>query len=545
MPSFRSSLLSIPRSIGGYFSRVCSIFTTRFVIFLLFSQCIIKGGLLNLTRNTMLPLFKNGHGIDASRMQLYVAITMLPWAVKPIIGLLSDLIAIRGYHKKYWLLQSILIGTLCGALLFPATGISTVFLIMCFTGIQYEIACCDLLSESKYSEIMQANPSAGTDCNVLVMGYQMIGSMIVYAFVGTLADEKMFGALFSITLVMAASPFIPGLLGWLPEGRVGIEDVELVEMSAQAEKEEEECDEEEAQITSIVSPPCFYFSRPQFQQHKKAIGVIAFVGLSAIGVIFVVAFASRFVGLVVSGVALICSIVGAFLTMPKNVAIVALYMVVIGISHPVLGSVLDYWYTADETCVSGGPHFSYAYYITYSMLVGTGASLLGTVIYQLVLSKWTFRNVLVLTPILSAVISLSDIVILKRWNITYLHIPDKWAYIVGEAVVEPAIGILYAIPSSALLSKAVPQGMESSAFAMLAGVSNFSGMIAELMGAAIFDAAGVVTVPPGCNFEPLWWLVLICHVMVPVVMSVAAALLLIPNIKQDQSWNYLTLENPH
>ena len=56
-----------------------------------------------------LPLFQQ-LGIDAARTQLYTTVILSPYALKPFVGVASDLIAIKGYHKRYFALGSILIG---------------------------------------------------------------------------------------------------------------------------------------------------------------------------------------------------------------------------------------------------------------------------------------------------------------------------------------------------------------------------------------------------------------------------------------------------
>lgn len=59
-----------------------------------------------------LPIFKELVGLDASTQQIYSILSMLPYTLKPLIGVLSDLIPIAGYHKKYWLLQAMIFGCL-------------------------------------------------------------------------------------------------------------------------------------------------------------------------------------------------------------------------------------------------------------------------------------------------------------------------------------------------------------------------------------------------------------------------------------------------
>jgi hypothetical protein len=115
------------------------------------------------------------------------------------------------------------------------------------------------------------------------------------------------------------------------------------------------------------------------------------------------------------------------------------------------------------------------------------------------------------------------------------YLPDNWAYMIGGAVLEPVVDMLNWIPSNALISIVVEDGMEASCFAFLAGISNFARMATKLSGTIIFTLAGIETVGVGkvCNFDSLWWLVLICHVISPIVIGIPAVFL-IPDMKQDE-----------
>lgn len=114
----------------------------------------------------------------------------------------------------------------------------------------------------------------------------------------------------------------------------------------------------------------------------------------------------------------------------------------------------------------------------------------------------------------------------------HLGIPDKVFYVLGEAILESVVGMLYYIPSSAIISKVVSHNMEASQYAFLAGMSNFAGAVAQITGALIFDWAGVKTDEnTKCNFGPLWWLILCFHIILPLIVGVGAAFL-IPNVKQ-------------
>jgi len=243
-------------------------------------------------------------------------------------------------------------------------------------------------------------------------------------------------------------------------------------------------------------------------------------------------FVSPAIGLIVSFCLLVCCLAGCWRYFQSEITAVALYQVITTLSAPSIGSALDYFFTASELCLPNGPNFSYSYYISFAGIVGQILSLVAVAVYGKLLSKLRFRKVLLITTILQGFGGLSDLFIVLRWNVR-LGIPDKYSYIIGEAVLEPVVDMLNYIPSSALISIFVTKDMEASCFAFLAGISNFSRMTTKLSGTIIFSLAGIDTaVGKVCNFDSLWWLVLICHIAMPVVIGIPAVFL-IPDIEQD------------
>ncbi len=500
----------------SYMMRVLGVLGSRFVLFLCVSQMLLKGLGYYVTISMMMPLFKSVFGLNASQLQIYTVLVLLPWSVKPILGLLSDLTLIGGYHKRYWLIQAFIIGCICaGFALLAYHNKSGIGVALCFMGVQFQIAMFDLLSEATYSVIMRDRKYTGSDLATLVQGYQHVGALLSSLFVGLFADAGLFYPLLCIVLAICVLPIAPVLLGWLPE-------------------------EKYPHGTPMGNPShCGGFGhffqlvgRAQLQRDKGMIAVIAFTGIAAPVTTAVIEAGDPAMGLAMSIIMTGLVLMGAWIVFPRMIFKIALLQVLINLSRPKLGGSLDYFYTSDAVCVPGGPHFSYSYYYTISGVIGTLTSFSGVVIYQALLSGMRFRTVLIVTAILSGATGASDLLIVTRANLA-IGIPDKTAYMMGEAIFEPVLGMLNYIPITVLLSKAVPHGMESSAFAFLAGTSNFASMISELSGAIIFDLAGIQTTVP-CNFSSLWWLILLCHVSLPIVGGVGASFL-IPNVFQTAS----------
>ncbi|KAL3766408.1 hypothetical protein ACHAWO_008072 [Cyclotella atomus] len=101
----------------NYFRELSSYFTPLFLCWMAISQFCVCGGVYALVLSLSLPLFKQ-LGVSASTQQLYTTMITSPWAMKPFIGVASDLFLIRGYNKRFVGLFSIIVGlTGCAVLL--------------------------------------------------------------------------------------------------------------------------------------------------------------------------------------------------------------------------------------------------------------------------------------------------------------------------------------------------------------------------------------------------------------------------------------------
>ena len=502
-----------------FFAHLIQVFGWRFLIFVCTSQMLLKGLVYYVVSNLMLPLFKQVFQVDASHLQFMLLIVMIPWSIKPLIGLCSDMLIIGGYNKRPWLYVSLVAGLLGSGFAFLAfSNRSAVGMSLCLMGIQLEIATFDLMSEASYSAVMRDRPEIGSDMVVLVQAFQHAGAIVAMLFVGAMADAQVFYGLFGICAGLCLLPLVPTVMGWIceppsPQGKGGLR-------------------EEQSKCRNFIRFTMHDESAAPPQAGRQGmIAIIAFTGLAAPITALCANALDPSIGLAIALLLTIGSLFGAFVAFPRMVFNVAAFQVITSLARPALGSAMDYFYTADEACLPGGPHFSMTFYMTTAGLIGTVMTFLGTLIYKLALSKMRFRTVLIITTILSGAIGASDLFLVLRLNIA-LGWSDKAVFLLGESIFEPVLGMLNYIPMMALLSKVVPEGMESSCFAYLAGLSNFASMISELSGGLIFEAAGVVTVGK-CNFDSLWWLILICHVGMPIVGGVVASLL-IPNKLQTE-----------
>lgn len=52
------------------------------------------------------------YSVPGPQMNIFSGITQLPWALKPVVGLVSDMLPIGGYHKFPYMIVSVMAGSL-------------------------------------------------------------------------------------------------------------------------------------------------------------------------------------------------------------------------------------------------------------------------------------------------------------------------------------------------------------------------------------------------------------------------------------------------
>jgi len=235
VPSWKHPITSTQ----SYLAKLSSIFTPKFLSWLAIDNFTQYGGIMTLIWSVGLPLFKS-LGIDAARQQLYMTMIITPFALKPFIGVTSDLLIIKGYNKRYLALSSIFIGLFgCSTLLFLFGAGSTDaaleqgpdsvrrladFIVMCFFCMNLEGATLDILGEGKYSEIMSKHPESGSSIISFKFMWSLVGQIITQSYVGPLSDVGHFHILFWIALGLLIMPFYPTLMGWIPEKKRTVDE---------------------------------------------------------------------------------------------------------------------------------------------------------------------------------------------------------------------------------------------------------------------------------------------------------------------------------
>ena len=471
-----------------------NVFKFKLLLYIFFVNFFLTGILYQCIKWITLPLFKS-YGFAADVTQLYTAVVFIPYSCKPIFGILSDSISIFGYNKKYWLLSIIILSVLFSFSLF---SLKFAIIILTFIIYNFQISVTDLLTEATYTSIMKKNPETGSDIVLYTNVCKNIGQLLALAFLGPLVDKNYYWVLYIIMVLSSFSILFPTILNWLNETKINENYVKL--------------------------------NKDLLLKNKREFSLIFFTGIFSLLVSLISTFIPVYATLIISFFLLFFIILGSFFSFDVKTFYIIMYLIIVKISKPSLGSAMDYFYTANPTCLPDGPHFDFKYYITYTGVLGTIITLLSIILYKLFLSKKKFRYVLIITSILISLSGISDLLIVTRVNLK-MGISDSAFYIFGEAIVEKTISTLYLICISTLISKTCKDKMESSTYAFLSSINEFSTFISKIEGIVIFNSAGIKTLVP-CDFSNLWILILCCHIIPPIIIGIPSVFL-IPNIYQN------------
>jgi len=495
-PTVSDYILHPYRGFKHFAGQLVANFGWKFCTMIVCNYLAVKGLLLSAMGLVRLSYCKKTLGIDGAACQTVAAISSTPWAIKGAIGVVSDAYPLLGYHKSSYIILLSVVGTFAFFLLASLSIRSPMVAAALFFLANFQIATADLLCEGKYASLMQAKPQTGSSMVSLVWGCFQLGSLVAALIVGPIADNFDPQIIFWLCIPLAASIILPTSLGFLQDQKVA--------------------PEKRGVDWSLL------------KKHPYIISYCMIMALAALGngLIDTLYFDSHLLQLIYSLFCMLLLSVLAFLWLPPMLAKCNFYMFLSSVLYVNIGGAQDFWFTADEQCVPGGPAFDYTYYNTYTWVVGACTGWVGIVLFQATMSGWTFRKLFWVTTLLQIVASAFDLLIIARWNKS-INVSDKVFYMFGDAVIGPAVGMFAAMPALVLTSKLVPKGLESTVYALLAGFQNFGGVVSSQIGIYAIQYAGIKTTAP-CNFDNLNTLVLVCHCLLPLI-AVPLTFLLIPN----------------
>lgn len=513
---FRGGWALHPGHARYYCRRLRGNFGGRFLGMLASVYFGVKGVMTSLLGLVALPLFIRHYRVGIERYQSYAIAVMVPWSVKPLIGLVSDRVPLWGLHKTPYIAGATLVGAVSVAALaakltneqqappgpgnsssgnFSATQARGAAALL--GGASTQAAVTDLLTEGKYAELMSYRPAASSDLTTYVSLLYFVSAVVAAAIVGPLVERGRLALVAWLAVVPSAQIIGPLLARCFPERRHG------------------------------PAPP----SVPTAYVGLAGATAACAVGMAAVNVLY--SQPGPKVAYSVVSSAMLCTV--AAYTLPQVLARSNLYLFLSSASYLSLSGALDAYYTATAPCVADGPHFSMTYYLTVSTVVGAIVGVLATCVCQSVMRGWLFRRLFWVGTSLKCAAALVDLAIVFRWN-RRVGVSDYWTYMLGHNIATTIVAQMDWMPAVVLTAKLCPPGHEATVYALLAGFQNYGGAVASSIGTALTSMADVHLDTDGatCNFARLPQLILLGHVMLPALM-LPLTFVLIPNARMTDS----------
>ena len=113
-----------------------------------FVQGISQGGPSGLFGLPIQFMLRDQLGFDQQQLSYFRGLVLIPWAVKPLYGLLSDFLPIFGYRRRSWYVIASSIGIFCSLFLFFFCDFSQQQLLIFMLGQAASFAMCDVLCDA-------------------------------------------------------------------------------------------------------------------------------------------------------------------------------------------------------------------------------------------------------------------------------------------------------------------------------------------------------------------------------------------------------------
>jgi folate/biopterin transporter len=486
-----------------WFETLGDSFGYRLLVMLFFVQHLMKGFVASLSIKAT-PYLYRGYHLAAPQVQIYSGVAQLPWSMKPIIGLISDVFPIRGYNKAPYMIMT----SLAGGIAFACIGLCSQAsmgiqaLVICMFMKSLQLSTADLLSEAKYAEKMHKVPEHGPSLLTYVWFGMQVGGLFATIISGPIMHAAGPRTLFLICAFPALGILIPLAMGFMEEKKATPEAIR--EARAQLWKQSEAC----------------------FLCILMLMGTII---LSVIGLVSKEPLTNCIVAVAVA----VIMLVAFSLVLSPTIAKFNAFSLVQTSLKLSTGGASFYFYTDSVAAFPDGPHFSEFFYNSVLGTVGAVCSLFGIFCYQRYMKSWKYRELLIFCNVVCSCLSVCDILVFARVN-KRIGIPDH-VLVFGLSAFEEIVNQWAWMPQVVILSYLCPKGMEATMYALLAGCHNLGNTIGSSAGALLMDRLGVK--PTGANgesaqFQNLWVASVVATVL-PFV-AIFALIKLVPDARQNE-----------
>ena len=417
--------------------------------------------------------------VSGPRIDSLTAIIEVPWSLKPMLALCSDLFPLFGYSKNPYIFLTTVLGIagLCVAcFISPESSVPAELPAGGLFLATFAWMTCDILVEGVYSRRMGEHVESGPSLVVFINVGQQIAVLISSLLSGFVLEhldgfQGLSGAQWNLAfcIVPTSLVLLPVCFNYLGESKT-------------------------SPARSIL----------RTQKEVVALSFITCIGSLIFVTVGIVSVDSTQPFFITALVVLLLVNFSSWFFLRPIIGRLVLFLAIASASNLSLGGAAHYFYTDPPSAYPEGPHFEPWFFVTVCGLAGAVASIAASLVFVFFKSV-SFRKIYTVFILLNAALSLPNCLLFARVNLTW-GISDYW-FVASDTVVQSAMNVLYFIPGFLLLSRVCPNKIESTMFAILASNTNLAQTITYPISGYICEGFGIV--PTGADnessvFDNLW-----------------------------------------
>jgi len=423
--------------------------------------------------------------VDSAKGSILMSMVFTPWAMKPFFAVLSDVFPMFFYKKRFYMVVVSSLGMLGSFLLWSSSpaqlGVGTANTAFAyFVLVHLAISMCDSLSQGKYTEICKWK---GATVVSYVAGSKVLAGAVAAVVAPRVNDSGIDGPQ---KVMLICVPFFAQALT-------------VQAMNFMGDKKLDTC--------------CMIDKTILDKDYKVIVtGVtLGLIALLVVSIQFVSGALERpdllTLMMPTAGLGIIVILAMTFWSLPKRVAAINVYIIFCRVAALDFRYVLQQWYTAPASQCDGTPHFPNTVYQMVGLVMGNVMTLFGVWLFENYVYFWNAQKAFWVTTMFTVVAASFDVLMLTRKNqalwsflpfmsgkVTWLcseggceedgyRLDDLFGFLIGTQALKLLATTLDDMPSTILLSKLCPAGVETTVFAMLAALMNlgfqFSGLMAS------------------------------------------------------------------
>jgi len=395
-------------------------------------------------------------GITAGRLQVWKAAAISPWALKPVIAILSDVLPICGYKKMPYVVLTTIMALFGAMIMGLGLAKSAPWIVASLFLIFLQVSTVDLLLQAKQSEEVKQKAHLGPQFFTFTWLGINAGQVAGVCVLGPLIHH--FGPRIPYLL---AVPFIglvlwPTLKNFMGEKRLPLEDRGI-------------------NFTLIA-------------QHPLLCSMTLMIGCLIVSLI-TCTFILSDLHITILAVLFACVVLVSFLIFFRwEIAGPIVFYFLLGMMSFNIDGALFYFYTDSYQEFPEGPHFT-AYFYTSGMGIATFVGIMiGFVTGAQLFKNWDYRSILKFTIILRAFTQLTLVPVLLRWTAR----PGLEAgWIIVNVLIDTVVFAWRWIPKQVMSAHLTPKGVEATMLGLNAGTFNMAMILSSYCGNFLMYGFGV------------------------------------------------------